>query len=82
MTADSAPLTSPSLSLAEFVTGTSGCETCNLPAEILAEIHAARSADPKRFTYAAIAEWLERVCGIEDFHPDRLRRHFNRGHNK
>lgn len=55
------------------------CTVCNLPAEVRHQVERARAADPQRFTYPVISQWLGKHAG-SDVSDSSLRRHFKRGH--
>lgn len=56
------------------------CMTCNLPADVLNEIHDAREGD-RRISFPIIAKWLKAEHGIEILHTT-IRNHFIAEHSR
>lgn len=56
------------------------CMTCNLPPEILEEVHAGRSRSPKPVSFPLISRWLKAEHQI-DLTQATIRNHFVAGHH-
>jgi hypothetical protein len=71
----------PAITLEDFAPNrNTTCTVCNLPAEVRLQVERARAADPQRFTYPVISQWLGKHAD-SDVSDSSLRRHFKRGHN-
>lgn len=57
------------------------CQTCNLPPNILEQIHAGRERMPKPVGIPTIVSWLEKTHQINIL-PATLTNHFRAGHHK
>lgn len=56
------------------------CMTCNLPADLLTEVEAARESSP-RISFPLISKWLKTEHGIM-ITQATIRNHFVAGHNE
>lgn len=71
----------PAITLEEFAPDrNTTCTVCNLPTEVRQQVERARTADPHRFTYPVISQWLGKHVDA-DVSDSSLRRHFKRGHH-
>lgn len=57
------------------------CMTCNLDPEILEQVEAGRSRDPKPVSFPVISKWLKEAHGI-DITQATIRNHFVAGHHE
>jgi hypothetical protein len=56
------------------------CMTCNLPSDVLAQVHAGRSRKPKPIPFTTISKWLAKTHGV-DIEWSTIRNHFVAEHN-
>ena len=55
------------------------CKTCNLPSDVLEQVHAARAKEPKPISFPIISQWLK--TNDIDITQATIRNHFVAGHH-